>query len=144
MIPNPSKNLTLMLLVSLMLSSLFVIPQGVKVGEGGTSHVLPGATATLIDLPPTAPGWFFKPMYCNYSGNKSAQIPTAAGLAGNLDATANTVVLGGGFTFDQTVFGDAHYSIAAFLPYPGLTFRPTCKHPAAAERHTAGFRASAT
>jgi hypothetical protein len=37
-------------------------------------------------------------MYLNYSGKASAQIPTAAGLAANLDATANTLALVGGYT----------------------------------------------
>jgi hypothetical protein len=39
-------------------------------------------------------------MYLNYHGTASAQIPTAAGLVANLDATANTLALGGGHTFE--------------------------------------------
>lgn len=89
-------------------------------GEGGTAHVVPGANATLVDLVPASPGTFFKPMYMNYSGTASARIPTAAGVASNLDAQADTFVLGGGYTFDQTVLGGAHYSVAAFLPYSWL------------------------
>jgi hypothetical protein len=86
-------------------------------GEGGVTHVIPGATATMTDLPPTSPGWFLKPMYLNYKGSFSAQLPTAAGLAGNVDATVNTVALVGGYTFGQTFLGGAHYSFAAALPY---------------------------
>ena len=90
-------------------------------GEGGTSHVMPGANATLVDLPPTSPGGFFKPMYINYQGDASAKVPTAAGVVANLNADANTLVLGGGYGFEQTVLGGAHYSVAAFLPYTWLS-----------------------
>lgn len=91
--------------------------QGVLAAEGGTSHVLPGANATLVDLAPTGPGYFVKPMYLNYSGSATARIPTAAGIVSNADATANTFVLGGGYTFESTVLGGAHYTVAMFLPY---------------------------
>ncbi len=103
-----------------MVTALVAAPQIAIAGEGGTSHILPGANATLVDVLPTAPGWFVKPMYLNYTGSASAQIPTAAGIASNLDATANTFVLGGGYTFEQTVLGGAHYSFSAFLPYSWL------------------------
>lgn len=101
-------------------AGLAVLPGLAFAAEGGTSHVVPGANATLVDLVPAAPGTFFKPMYMNYSGSASAKIPTAAGVASNLDAEADTLVLGGGHTFDQTMFGGAHYSVAAFLPYSWL------------------------
>jgi hypothetical protein len=86
-------------------------------GEGGVTHVIPGATATLSDLPPTSPGWLLKPMFLNYKGSFSAQLPTAAGLAGNVEATTSTVALVGGYTFGRTVLGGAHYTFAAALPY---------------------------
>jgi hypothetical protein len=86
-------------------------------GEGGTSHVIPGANATLADLPPTTPGVFFKPMFLRYQGDASARIPTAAGIVTNAHATVETLILGGGYTFQQTLLGDAHFSVAAFLPY---------------------------
>jgi hypothetical protein len=101
-------------------AGLALLPGLVFAGEGGTTHVVPGANATLIDLVPAAPGTFFKPMYMNYSGSASASIPTAAGLASNLDADADTFVLGGGYTFDQTVLGGAHYTVGALLPYSWL------------------------
>jgi hypothetical protein len=56
-------------------------------------------------------------MYLHYGGDASARIPTAAGVASNLDAHVNTFVLGGGYTFGPTLLGGAHYSLAAFLPY---------------------------
>jgi hypothetical protein len=86
-------------------------------GEGGTAHVTPGATATLIDLVPTSPGWVFKPMFVNYQGEASVRIPTAAGIVTNADADVQTLILGGVYTFEQTVLGGAHYSVAAFQPY---------------------------
>lgn len=117
MIPNPSRNRIVTLLASAMFSSLVALPRAVNAGEGGTSHILPGANATLADLPPTAPGWFFKPMFLSYQGDATVRIPTAAGIVTNADAKVETLILGGGYTFDPTVLGGAHYSVAAFLPY---------------------------
>ena len=107
-------------LAGAMVSALVALPRTVIGAEGGTAHVLPGANATLVDLVPTKPGGFVKPMYLNYNGHASARIPTAAGIAGNLDATVNTFVLGGGYTFEPPVLGGAHYTVAAFLPYSWL------------------------
>ena len=104
-----------------MLSALVAAPQFAIAGEGGTSHIMPGANATLVDLPPTSPGGFFKPMYINYQGNASARVPTAAGIVANLNADANTLALGGGYGFEQTVLGGAHYALTAFLPYTWLS-----------------------
>lgn len=105
-------------------------PVLVVAGEGGTSHILPGANATLIDGLPTAAGWFIKPMYLNYDGSVSVRIPTAAGVASNADATANTFVLGGGYTFERTVLGGAHYTVAAFQPYTSLDITADVEVPA--------------
>jgi hypothetical protein len=98
-----------------------LLPGFATAGEGGTSHIIPGANATLVDLSPTSPGAFFKPMVNNYRGDASANLPTAAGVVANLHADANTLVLGGGYGFEETVLGGAHYSMAAFLPYTWLT-----------------------
>jgi hypothetical protein len=104
-----------------MFSALVAAPQVAIAGEGGTSHIMPGANATLMDLPPTSPGGFFKPMYINYRGDASATVPTAAGVVANLNADANTLALGGGYGFEETVLGGAHYAVAAFLPYTWLS-----------------------
>ena len=37
-----------------------------------------------------------------------------------MNVEANTLVLGGGYGFEQTVLGGAHYAVAAFLPYTWL------------------------
>jgi hypothetical protein len=108
-------------LVATTLSALVAASPVAIAGEGGTSHIMPGANATLVDLPPTSPGGFFKPMYMNYRGDASATVPTAAGIVANLNADANTLALGGGYGFEQTVLGGAHYAVAAFLPYTWLT-----------------------
>jgi hypothetical protein len=100
-----------------MVLALAASPQNLMAGESGTAHVLPGANATLMDLLPTKPGGFVKPMYLHYSGQVSALIPTAAGLAGDVDASVNTFVLGGGYTFAAPLLGGAHYTLSAFLPY---------------------------
>jgi hypothetical protein len=108
------------MLAGAILIVVVVAPQTLLAGEGGTSHILPGANATLMDVLPTSPGGFVKPMYLHYNGSASAQVPTAAGVASNLEATADTFVVGGGFTFGPTLLGGAHYTIAAFLPYTWL------------------------
>ena len=88
--------------------------------EGGTTHIIPGSMATLADNAPAAgPAIFVKPMYLNYSGSASAQIPTAAGLAANLEADSNTLALVGGYTFAGKVLGAA-YTVVAALPYTWL------------------------
>jgi hypothetical protein len=38
-----------------LILGIFWLAGSAAAGEGGTSHVLPGATATLIDLPGTGP-----------------------------------------------------------------------------------------
>ena len=108
-------------LAGTLLAACLAAPLATHAGEGGTSHIMPGANATLVDVPPTAPGGFVKPMYINYQGSASATIPTAAGIVANLNADANTLVLGGGYGFEQTVLGGAHYTVAAFLPYTWLS-----------------------
>jgi hypothetical protein len=102
------------------LAIVLVVPVAADAGEGGTTHVIPGAQATLSDNAPTTPGPLLKPMYLNYSGSASAQLPTAVGLAGNIDANANTLALAAGYTFATTVLGGAHYTIVAALPYTWL------------------------
>ncbi len=86
-----------MWLAATMFAAAIALPQLAVAGEGGTSHIMPGANATMMDLPPTSPGGFFKPMYINYQGSASAPFPTAAGIVANLDADANTLVFGGGY-----------------------------------------------
>jgi hypothetical protein len=103
-------------------------------GEGGVTHVIPGAMATLSDLPPTSPGWLLKPMYLNYKGSFSAQLPTAAGIAGNVDVTTNTVGLVGGYTFGQTILGGAHYTFAAALPYSWVDISANVQTPFGTKR----------
>ncbi len=104
-----------------MLYTLVAAPEFAIAGEGGTSHIMPGGNATLVDLPPTTPGGFFKPMYINYQGSASARVPTAAGIVANLNADANTLVLGAGYGIEQTILGGGHYGVAAILPYTWLS-----------------------
>jgi hypothetical protein len=100
------------------LALTLVCPLAALAAEGGTGHYLPGGTATLIDLPPTKPGWVLEPIYLHYDGKTSASrsIPIAGTVAAGLNATSDAVLLGGLYTFEQTVLG-AHYSAGAYLPY---------------------------
>ena len=108
------------LLAVAVMSTLIAVSQPVFSGEGGTSHVIPGSLATLADNPPASgPVTFVKPMYMHYSGSISAQIPTAAGLAGDVDASSNTFALALGHSFGTEVLG-ATYTMVAALPYTWL------------------------
>lgn len=98
--------------------ALMVTTSPVRGEEGGTGHYVPGGAATLIDLPPTKPGWVVEPIYLHYEGNASVSRPIPIGglLAGGLDATSDAFILGGVYTFGEEVLG-AHYSVAAYAPY---------------------------
>ena len=117
MMTSPPRNLFVTLLATAVLSFLLAMPQAAVAGEGGVTHVVPGATATLSDLPPTSPGWIVKPMYLNYQASQSATIPTAAGLTSNIDATANTFAIALIRSFEKPILGGAHYTFAVALPY---------------------------
>jgi hypothetical protein len=41
----------------------FFTARAAVAAEGGTTHYLPGAVATIIDLAPTQPGWVIEPIY---------------------------------------------------------------------------------
>lgn len=110
-------------LAGVALAAVFAMPLTVYAGEGGTTHVIPGAMSTLADNAPTSgPGMFVKPMYLRYDGSVSAQIPTAVGLAGNVEATTNTVAVVGGYIFGEKVLG-ATYAVVAALPYTSLDIK---------------------
>lgn len=85
--------------------------------EGGAGHYMPGSAGTLIDTPPTKAGWVIEPIYLHYSGETSlsAAFPRAGLITAGLEATSDAYMLGGLYTFDQTLLG-AHYSLGGFLP----------------------------
>jgi hypothetical protein len=99
-----------------------VIPLGAQGTEGGLTHYIPGSAATLIDAPPTKPGWVAEASYLRYSGSASASRDIVIGgqVAAGLDATSDAVLVGGFYTFDQKVLG-AQYTVGAFLPYAWIT-----------------------
>ena len=98
--------------------------------EGGTTHYLPGGTATLIDLAPTQPGWVVQPIYLHYSGKASTSgpIPVAGTVALGLDADSDAILLGGLYTVGQSLLG-ARYSAGAYLPYVWISADATLDTP---------------
>jgi hypothetical protein len=112
------KTKALILLSSLSFAFMLLPAQYLNAAEGGLTHYQPGALSTIIDLPPTVPGWVVETAYLHYEGDVSGSlaIPTAGLLAVGLDAASDAVLLGGFYTFSQQVLG-AHYSIGGFLPY---------------------------
>lgn len=112
------KTQLILVLFTFMIAFTTVPDRTSSAAEGGMTHYLPGALATIIDLPPTQPGWVVEAAYLRYDGDVSGSrtIPTAGVLAAGLEATSDAVLLGGFYTFPQQLLG-AHYSVGGFLPY---------------------------
>ena len=100
------------------LAFIFAYPYAALATEGGMGHYVPGGIATLIDRAPTKPGWVVEPIYLHYDGNASAakSIPIAGIITAGLKAKSDAALLGGLYTFGQTVLG-ANYTVGAYLPY---------------------------
>jgi hypothetical protein len=103
---------------ALAIALVYGCPIAALAAEGGVTHIIPGSAATLIDLPPTKPGWVVEGIYLNYKGDASAEklFPIAGTIAAGLNAESNAFLLGSFYTFESKVLG-AHYSVGAFLPY---------------------------
>ncbi len=103
-----------------MISGLcaFTICSTSNAEEGGSGHYVPGSVATLIDWAPTQPGWIVQPLFLHYDGDfsGSSSVPVGGVISTGLDATVDSVTLGGLYTFGQTVLG-AHYSVGVYVPY---------------------------
>lgn len=84
--------------------------------EGGAGHYMPGASATLIDIAPTEPGWILQPIYFHYDAEFSKTLPIAGGVSAGLKVATDVVSLGGVYTLKQKVLGSS-YSLAAFVPF---------------------------
>jgi hypothetical protein len=106
------------MIFTLLIFGMLVIAKPLLAVEGGVTHYVPGAMATMIDLAPTDPGWVLLPAYMHYQGEASASgtIPTAGLVTAGLDATSDAVLMGGFYTLPKQVFG-AFYTVGAFLPY---------------------------
>lgn len=104
-----------------VLASL-ILPVVAQGAEGGTGHYVPGALGTLIDLPPTQPGWVVEAAYMHYGGDASADIPVAGLDAARLDVDADAFLLGGFYTFALPLEG-AFYSLGGFIPYVWMDAR---------------------
>lgn len=104
--------------VTLSLAISLAYPLSAIATEAGTGHYLPGGIATLIDLAPTKQGWVVNPLYFHYSGQASASriIPVATVVTTGLKAQSDAALIGGLYTFGQTVLG-ANYTVGAYLPY---------------------------
>jgi len=87
-----------------------------RAAEGGAGHYVPGALATLIDLPPTQPGWVVETAYLRYDGDISVDIPIAGLDAASLDVDVDSFLLGGFYTFELPGEG-LYYSLGGFVPY---------------------------
>jgi hypothetical protein len=86
--------------------------------EGGTGHYAPGSLATLIDLPPTQPGWVVQPLFLHYEGeaSRSRVFPIAGAITAGLNAKSDVFVVGATYTVEPKILG-AYYSVGAYLPF---------------------------
>jgi hypothetical protein len=91
-------------------------PFSAQAAEGGTGHYVPGALGTLIDLPPTQPGWVVEAAYLRYDADVSVDIPIAGLDTAGLDVEVDSFLLGGFYTFALPAEG-LYYSLGGFLPY---------------------------
>jgi hypothetical protein len=108
---------TFVLLVTIGLWAFTTIPP-LRAEEGGVGHYVPGGLATLIDLPPTQPGWVVQPLFLHYEGeaSRSRAFPIAGVvITGGLEAKIDVLALGAIYTFEPKVLG-AYYSVGAYLP----------------------------
>ena len=108
---------TFVLLVTIGLWAFTTIPP-LKAEEGGVGHYVPGGLATLIDLPPTQPGWVVQPLFLHYEGeaSRSGAFPIAGVVTAGLEAKSDVLVFGAIYTFEPKVLG-AYFSVGAYLPY---------------------------
>jgi len=99
-----------------------LLPLNGLASEGGAGHYMPGAVATLIDLPPTKPGWVVEPIYLHYEGDvdSSKHVPAAGLDTVGMDAKLDVLLLVGLYSLKQPVLG-ATYSFGASLPYVWMT-----------------------
>ena len=86
--------------------------------EGGTGHYAPGSLATLIDLPPTQPGWIVQPLFLHYDGeaDRSLAFPLAGVVTAGLNATSDVFAVGALYTLKPKVLG-AYYTVGAYMPF---------------------------
>jgi len=98
-------------------STVMLTSAGGLAEEGGSGHYVPGSAATILDLPPTSPGFTFQALGLHYDGDVSVQrsVPIAGTVAAGLDARADIVTLGGLYTFEERILG-AFYTIGAYVP----------------------------
>ena len=100
----------------------------VSAAEGGTGHYVPGALATLIDLPPTQQGWVLEAAYVHYGGDVSIDIPIAGLDTAGLDVEADSLLLGAFYTRGLPIEG-LFYSVGAFLPYVWMDAKAEVRTP---------------
>lgn len=106
-----------------LILTLFMLGRTALAAEGGTGHYAPGSLATLIDLPPTQEGWVVEPMFINYQGDTSLEVPVAGVDTFALDVESDVFLLGGFYTF--ALSEDTFYSFGGFLPYASVEAKAT-------------------
>lgn len=87
-------------------------PLAAQAVEGGVGPILPGSTATLVDLPPTQPGWVLQLNHLRYrsAAQAGARIATA-----KLEQRTEATMVSAFYTFEPKLWG-AFFSVGANLP----------------------------
>ncbi len=106
------------LAVMLVLAMLLVVPALGRAEEGAAGHYAPGGMASFFDgFPPKPGGLAFFSFYTHYQGSAEAQVqlPVAGLTTFGLDATSNSVTLGGFYRTKLNVLGGG-YAVGVAVP----------------------------
>jgi len=69
---------------------------------------------TLIDLPPTQPGWVVEAGYLHYEADAKTELPVAGLATAGLDVDVDVLLLGGFYTVELQP--GLYYSVGGFIP----------------------------
>ncbi|RAH99877.1 hypothetical protein DLJ53_19220 [Acuticoccus sediminis] len=86
--------------------------------ESGYGHYAPGLAATLIDVPPTTPGFYGYVNAVSYEGdiNQPVRVLYPGVVVSSLDADLSVATIGGFYTFDQRI-ANAFFSVGVLVPF---------------------------
>ncbi len=88
--------------------------------EGGYGHYVPGISATIIDMPPTKPGFIGYANGIHFQGGAREPVQTLGELIPtNLEADLTATTVGGFYTFDERI-ANTFLSVGILIPFIDL------------------------
>jgi len=88
-----------------------------RAGEGGVSHIMPGANATLVDLPPRARAGSSSRCTINYRGDATAACRRCRASLPTRHVTTNTLAWAAATASSRRCWAARTTGVAAFVPY---------------------------